>query len=325
MEFVDIPGERSADSDIWLYDDYEDWSRETLNCFISDPERGECLREFLRLSALAETPLETLAAAYKRALAEMYRRYCAVSPSSFILDVSGKLISREELESPEKTAARPLSPAGDFVPLPPEWRGREVFSTCRRRYRQYRRETVLPLYAEINACDAFVVCVDVFRLLSCGPLALWKTRQETRCLLDKILPNRLQELFDKLGGNPPRLVFAATKADLVSGLNRERLQYLLDDFARPFRRAAIDSRNFLCSSCVSTLPGAEPDIPVGDLFGDGKHYKIFTGALPDEWPDPRQWRPGDYGFQPVPPVLSAGSPPRQINLDRIFNFLTEDI
>ena len=55
----------------------------------------------------------------------------------------------------------------------------------------------------------------------------------------------------------------------------------------------------------------------------GVEQQFPVSTVPEEWPS--TWRPGDYSFPEVYPVLPAyqGYPPDQIGLDRVLEFVMD--
>ena len=104
------------------------------------------------------------------------------------------------------------------------------------------------------------------------------------------------------GKNQPRLAYLATKSDVVK--DKDNLEKLLKHFNANV--AGFEEAYFTCSACVASETG---------------------DSLPFvKWPA-NGWGEAGVYFSPVPPPKYTGesvdTPPMQINLDRIFDFVVK--
>ncbi len=323
LTFLDIPGERMADVLMWLAPDYPAWARALAEFWDDNPRVAAAMADYRRLAADPGNDLGALENAYRAALLRLLAMYCPVTPSTFLLGDDGRMLG----DDGEPGEDRPLWAGGRLLPLPPCWQlGRpDVYATMADAFRRYRREVVDPLFSEIGDCDHFIVCVDVLNLLAAGPARLLQEQQEIRACLESVAPSFFGRLLTKLGAGGNRLAFVATKADLVDAANKDRLQALLRDFARPLVPEGVRCGQFITAACVSSEYKEKDGERV--LTGwDAHHLGVelrLDYQLPAAWPD--DWAPGDWRFPEIVPQLSLVRPPRQVNLDAVFEFVVEGI
>lgn len=333
IKFVDIPGERVADVDMWLQKSYEKWSDDILELW---QEARECipkeLRDYLGAVESPKNKLEDLILLYKKAMRSVNRdSYCAVTPSTFALTEDGKHNSVSAMTDNDLTTTE-LWNGGNFIPLTKNiWEKTPEYKKCKQNFEKYKSKVLKPLYAEINDCDNFIICIDILSILCRGFSAY---RQETNLVSDfikKIKPNKISELFNKISHNKTRVAFVATKADLVSGNNLDNMKNLLDDFTQSYKNTEkLNTEKFVCSAMVSTtLSPNNPDIPLANIVDPQgvilQNQPTVSGNLPNEWPEANNWQPGQFYFEEVIPKIPVGKPPKQNDLNKVFNFIIEDL
>ena len=187
------------------------------------------------------------------------------------------------------------------------------------------------MFKEIETCDHFVFCVDIFNILeagaSCGMQLLQHQQREFREFVQHLAPETFRRIMNRirLKSARPRLAFIATKADMVSGKNLENLSYLLKDFASPASSfSGIDVGFFTCSACVSTeINQSTEDVICQELY-NGKYEQLRIEAnLPESFPDSSNW-PKNIFPKKMKPIIPPSQPPSQKNLDKLLEFLIED-
>ena len=82
-----------------------------------------------------------------------------------------------------------------------------------------------------------------------------------------------------------------------------------------WEHACVSTELKECSDGQIKLVGQDRDDPKTEIEVGSK--------LPELWPD--QWDIEQYRFPEVAPVISATRPPKQKNLDKIFEFIVEDV
>ena len=327
LTFVDIPGERISDILLWKSKDYRAWVDALVNFWESDPAIEQIMKDYREAAARTDSTLPQLAEAYKRALWGMLENFCQVTPSTYFLDTDGSLI-KQDADKERAIRERPIWKGGELLPLPGSWGKAHPaeYREMEKTFRAYRAQVLKPLFREIDGCDNFIFCVDIPGILNNGPACLMQTQQTFRDLINNLAPSMFMRLVNFLGGTRPRLAYVATKSDLI--LARDRLNDLLEDFARTFNFKGIREAFFVCSACVSSemksrngknvLVGRDCD-PADDPLDAGKLLSL-PADLPNEWPP--NWDRADYNFQEIAPKPgSAIRPPEQFNLNAIFEFI----
>ena len=352
VTFVDIPGERVSDVLIWKTNDYADWSRQIEHFWSGDSNIQSCMNNFTELREDVEKSPDSnswnsLVNEYKKGLIALVDNYSPfITPSTFVLTTNGETI--ENGLSQEEIMQRPIWDGGDFFPLPEKWVNsqnkvlKSLYAKCKDNFKRYRKEVLKPLYDEIDDCDSFIVCVDVFNILSCGLSRFYQVKGEIKNFFQMICPGKFDEMrigFQKaleaikigkilpafMQAKPPKVAYVATKSDMaIKG--KDQLYNLLQDLVRNVNNSSyVNSKLFTCCA-GKTFNYVSKSNEVVFFKTQGEVHAALDKwpKLPNSW---EKWNPKQYcGFsrQGLPMQLVAGSPPEQDNLDKIFDFITED-
>lgn len=328
IKFVDIPGERISDILLWKANSYAEWVDALFDFWEENPRIRDIMHQYWEQAKNTDTTLEQLNILYKNAMLKMLEYYCPITPSTYFLGTDGQTLGDKDIADREKTIqTRPIWDGGELLPVPDTWKNtrQEEYKAFERNFKCYKRQVLKPLFDEINDCDNFIFCVDILNILMSGPELLLQTQQEFKDFIAHLAPSKLGRWVNRIGNNPPRLAFVATKSDMVSSANKDKLDFLLKDFAEPLVASGMKYRRFICSACISTeercdeqgairLIGRDSDAPQNSIE--------LKGDLPEYWPD--QWDGGDYIYPEVVPCISATRPPKQNNLNKLFEFIIED-
>lgn len=328
IKFVDIPGERVSDILLWKARSYSEWVELLFEFWQENPRIKDIIDPYWELANTSESSLEQLNTAYKTAMWQMLEYYCPITPSTYYLGTDGQMLGDKNNYDKQKTIqARPIWSGGELLPVPAAWAKDhpKEYKELEINFKLYKKMVLKPLFDEINSCDNFIFCVDILNILMSGPELLLQSQREFKDFIEHLAPNKIGRWLNAIGNNPPRLAFVATKSDMVSSVNKDKLQYLLNDFAAPITASGIKYSNFICSACESTqekvdsqgivrLVGRDCDAP--------QNYVELKGDLPEYWPD--KWDGSNYIYPEVVPIISATKPPKQVNLNKLFEFIIED-
>ena len=352
VTFVDIPGERVCDALIWQNHNYDDWSRQLTQFWSGDEKLQNIVANYQTMvRAIEASPgdeemcMKTLVGEYRKALIDMGGHHVpCITPSTFVLDEEGVILSEDNLRQ------RPLWRGGDFLPLPDNWATsihpvlQAIHEQCRTAYEAYRRDVLKPLFREIDDCEAFIVCADIFNILASGPAHCYQVKEEIRRFFQLIRPGKFgQMLLDvqrmadqlRLGRllptfmqvRPPKVAYVATKADMaLGGEGKSRLMHLLVEMVRGVCNTSyVQSKLFTC--CAGKTFDYDADTHEVVYFSESEERRVKR----DTWPDLPQswqvWQPKTYRQftrSGRPMQVVAGTPPEQSNLDKLFDFITED-
>jgi predicted YcjX-like family ATPase len=350
LHFYDFPGERIADAAMGVLD-YGEWSDHVLGRIMSDGDYRDLAKEFLEIQG-QDRPIEaeTILGVYKIGLARFRRSFRPfVTPSSFILDVEGRMInSRLEPEGMVVGRLCGVGEGAEFVPLGEDARKRnpELAERFSGFYERYKKELVLPSLNHLRTCDRLIVLVDIPTLLNSGYLMANDVHDLTRDLLDFCRPgkNFIEKMY-ALTGVPfllrrvrmealsntkiTRIAFVASKCDLVHEEDRDHLLVLLKELVDnlPEKHDGVDYDFFCCSAVQSTVSDTRshgllgvPDLPGTDV-SEGERL-VTVSRVPSHWPD--RWEPGDFCFPEFRPMKFPGlktRPPKQLGLDKVFSYV----
>ena len=341
VDIVDYPGE-------WLLDlplmrmDYAAWSAATVAASREEPRLSKAANWHRHLSGL-----DALAAADESAAirgAELFTAYlasCRGDEVSLSALPPGRFLMPGDYAGSPLLAFAPLDVAADA-----QFPKGSLGALMARRYRSYVERIVKPFFfGHFARLDRQIVLVDALSALNAGASAV----KDLQAALSEILAcfragaNTL--LTGLFGRRIDRILFAATKADLLHHASHDRLEAILRlivDAAAAraeFSGASIDVAAIAAVratreakvrqkreelDCIAGVP--EKGETIGETKFDGAtEAAIFPGDLPQ---DPRAALDGSLEghlkfLRFRPPLQKQGSLPH-IRLDRTIEFLIGD-
>jgi len=353
IDIVDYPGEWLLDLPL-LGKSYAQWSRETLEA-ASAAARAPIAAAWRGANALVD-PKARLREPEAQRLAALFTQYLrAAKTDRFALSTlpPGRFLMPGDLEgSPMLTFAPLVVEEGALYPP------RSLASEMERRYEAYKAQVVKPFFRDHFArLDRQIVLVDALGALNSGPAAL---RDLETALADVLVAFRTgrANLFSTIfKPKIDKILFAATKADLLHHTSHDRLEAILRMLAaraikraqgvgakidvvalasiRATREAMVRHEGERLAAIVGTPVAGER---IGEELFDGvAEGAIFPGELPG---DPRLAFRGDalaladedadFRFLKFrPPLVKIGRdgeplPLPHIRLDRAIEFLIGD-
>jgi predicted YcjX-like family ATPase len=346
LDFIDYPGEWLLDLPL-IEQSYADFCRESLAA-ARDPVRRELSGEWLALLAALDAKgpaLETEA----MAAADAFRRYLVsarAEPHALSLLPPGRFLMPGDLEG---------SPALTFAPLelaqgePPQG---SLGSLMEKRFEAYKTHVALPFFRDHFArLDRQIVLVDLLTPLNAGASAVADLEAALDHVLAAFRVGRNSILSSLFAPRIEKVLFAATKADLLHHTSHDRLQAILGLLVeRAFQRASengakthVLALSALRATGEATVHEGDAILPAvtgvpekgesigGEIFDGRAKAAIYPGDLPE---DPRAAldMAGKLDLRFVrfrPPFLDkdsrekAGAAPH-IRLDRAIEFLIGD-
>ncbi|WMT89975.1 YcjX family protein [Pelagibacterium sp. H642] len=296
LDIVDYPGEWLLDLPL-LTKSFAEWSAEAL-ALAHRPARADEAKPFLdALSSIDplreadDVTAETLAAAftqYLRASKGDARALSTLPPGRFLMpgDLEG-------------------SPALTFAPLPEPAstpRHQSLYAMLERRYEAYKSVVVRPFFRDHFArLDRQIVLVDALRALNAGPEAVADLETALTSVLSCFRQgssNPISRLFTR---KIDRILFAATKADLLHHTSHPRLEAILNrlvaNASRRAKFAGAETRSLAIAAIRATREGTVKDSGetlatiigtpengqrLGDTVYDGTtEIALFPGDLPE--------------------------------------------
>jgi uncharacterized protein len=341
IDIVDYPGE-------WLLDlplmkmTYQQWSAETIAASQNEPRADIAKTWHHHLKSLnASSPANELEAV---TAAELFTQYLAACRKD---EVSLSSLPPGRFLMPGDMAGSPLL---TFSPLEmtigQEYPKGTLGELMERRYNSYVSKVVRPFFfGHFARLDRQIVLVDTLSALNAGTAAV----QDLRTALTQIMScfrmgasSLLSELF---GRKIDRILFAATKADLLHQTSHDRLENILrmivDDAVtraeflganievaavsaiRATREAKVHQRGEDLP-CIAGIP-QKGEVVGSTIFDGEREAAIFTGDLPSTaqaaLDGTLQGQLKFVRFRP-PPMKDNAFP--HIRLDRTLNFLLGD-
>ncbi len=296
VDIVDYPGE-------WLLDlplldmDYSEWSRSVIE---SARTAGRSMHAdgWLELAS-SLNPASPLEEETARKLFRLYRDYlkaCKAHPGHFSALQPGRFLMPGDLEGSPLLTFAPLPPPEERPPAGSLWREME------RRYRAYVAHVARPFFFDHFArIDRQIVLVDTLTALNEGAAAVADLRSALASIF-ACFRTGSSGLFTRRAG---RILFAATKADLIHHASHDRLRgilaLLVEEAAKRAEYSGAQIRTEAMAAIRATREGTArhdgEELPViigipekgeeigGEVFDGRTEAAIFPGDLPE---DPRK-------------------------------------
>jgi predicted YcjX-like family ATPase len=206
------------------------------------------------------------------------------------------------------------------------------------RFDAYKRTIAQPFFAQLaRNVDRQIVLVDVLRALNAGEEAFADHRLALDTILAAFRFGRRSLLRRLFGARIDRVLFAATKADHVSALQRDHLEALMANLVEAPSLRAKAARARVAATALASIrctedgtdmiDGRKVDIVVGLPEGGERRIRFFPGIVPVTPPPTGFWgeRFTEFPvFQPPRIARAEGDGIPHINLDKALDFLLED-
>jgi len=349
LTFYDFPGERFSDTTM-LGKSYLEWSDALLKHLELDRSYRGLAQEYLSLQNQPDVDSETLIQAYKRTLASLTLHYRSlITPSTFLLDQSGKAPSTSDVEKMASERYSGLSQETQFAPMSAALRLRlpEVQEVFAKHYDAYSLEIPQTSFDLLKRCHRLVVLIDVTNILAANVGRL----DDSEAIIENVLRSCVQErsssgrigrfLASALLPNTwrpvgiSRIAFVATKSDMVHPSQVDHLLGLLQDLVKKkIRDYNILHKYFTCAAIRSTEPDGDRLLGHPVYTPEGRRRKppqindfmaeLNPSDVPENWPG--FWESGTYCFPEVWPRIPRrrSDPPEQQGLNRIFDYLLDE-
>ena len=298
LDIVDYPGEWLLDLPL-LAKDYRSWSQETI-ARARLPERTAIAADFLGFAA----GLSPGQPADEEVAGEAHRRFTAYLAAARADGHALSMVPPGRFLMPGDLAGSPALTFAPLADLSGDARGAKgsLLALMEARYDAYRDVVVRPFYrTHFARLDRQVVLVDLLAALNGGPAAMADLETALAEILESFRPGRSSLLSSILSRRIDRILFAATKADLLHHTSHDRLELvlrrLLDQAIRraAFAGAKVDvkaiaavratreatvRRGGEALPCIVGVPQAG-EVLDGTVYSGSEEIALFSGDLPD--------------------------------------------
>lgn len=325
LEFLDFPGERLADAEIFRHEDYERWSEKILETMSVHPQLAKYHNAYIESLESLSQPREILNS-YKTLLtAFIVEQSQLLSPSTFALGLGGDVFS--EMDKNNQGRSRLCGLLGqEFAPIPAkiQSRLRETGNLFRSHYRTYRAEIVTKLFSHFNGCDQLLILSDIPGILRGGVHRYNGAFQAIGSLARILKPRAWYNFF----GGLRKIAFVSTKLDLIHSEDADNLKELLEELMLPVKNqlaGRVEFKSFLAAAWQSTEETGLDHELRGILWSaDNPDREVRTwtvSKVPPVWPP--DWQVGQYKIRAVwpEPIPNLNRSPRQRGLAQIFDFI----
>jgi uncharacterized protein len=341
LDIIDYPGEWLLDLPL-MAQSYAQWSSSTLAAARQLPRlthAGEWLSHVSQHAATNPADEQVAVAAAQRFTAYLAR--CRETDVALSTLPPGRFLLPGDLAGSPLLSFAPLDCQADEAFAP-----NTLGALMQRRYDSYVAKVVRPFFfGHFARLDRQIVLVDALTALNAGPAAVGDLRKALADVLGCFRTGSNSLVSELFGRRVDRVLFAATKADLLHHTGHDRLENILrllvDEAAtragnagaayevaamaaiRTTREATLKQKGEALPCIVGTPQAGEQ---LGDLVFDGsKEAAIFPGDLPEDAKAALDGRmEGKLNFVRFrPPPLANGSFPH-IRLDKAVEFLLGD-
>ncbi len=348
IDIIDYPGEWLLDLPL-LNQSYEQWSANALATSIKAP-RNKLAKDWHARTRLLK-PAEPAQEVDAVEVAKLFTQYLArCRDDEFALSTlpPGRFLMPGDLEG---------SPLLTFAPLEldpgTEPEAGSLHAMMRRRYDAYIDHVVRPFYVDHFArLDRQIVLVDTMAALNAGPEAVADLHSALSDILSSFRQGENSILSSIFAKRIDKVLFAATKADMLHHQSHDRLEDILSlivaDAAKRTENAGADydvtaiaalratrettiKHDGETLACITGIP-AKGEIIGGQKFDGQTDAAVFPGDLPE---DPASALDGSLKdalhfvrfrpplIEPSKPLQPAPALPH-IRLDRAMQFLLGD-
>jgi uncharacterized protein len=341
LDIIDYPGEWLLDLPL-MHQTWAQWSETTLAAARKEP-RASHAKEWLAHLAKqdANAPTDELAAVESSKLFTSYLSRCRQSDVSLSTLPPGRFLMPGDMAGSPLLSFAPLDVKSDS-----EIVAGSMAALMARRYDSYVSKIVKPFFfGHFARLDRQIVLVDTLSALNAGPAAVNDLRHALADVMSCFRLGANSIVSQLFGKRVERVLFAATKADLLNHADHDKLENILrvlvsdassraDDTGtihdvaalaaiRATREATVKSKGEELG-CIAGTP--ENGEVIGTTHFDGsKEAAIFPGDLPEDPQAAMDGRlAGKIHFTRFRPPLRVDDSFPHIRLDRAIEFLLGD-
>ncbi|RUM43873.1 MAG: hypothetical protein DSY46_07030 [Hydrogenimonas sp.] len=324
VELIDYPGE-------WILDltmlslSYDQWCEKVLGWLetIDEPLAQSYLQEIAKLTPKSSGRAleEVIHTKYANMIRHFKQKhYSSLTPGRFLM--------------PADLADDPLL---IFAPIHPS--DSPLYHTFKARYETYLNDIVKEIQLEhFKGFDRQIVLIDVVKALQNGPTCYTDMKNGIRTMLSLYDHQDKNFLLQWLSPSIKKVLFVATKADLVASSQHNNYLYLLNEMVEDIRKELdinhikTDTQVVASVKCTQTVMSKYHGKTLSCIRGiDAKEERlveIYPGEMPSSFPPPDEWDPNDYAYEAfLPPRKSykEDEPFDHINMDRVIESIIGDL
>ncbi len=341
IDIVDYPGEWLLDLPL-LNQTYQQWSNSTLSASRVGP-RASLAGDWHNLTATlqADAAADELSAMKAAELFATYLKSCRSQQTALSSLPPGRFLMPGDLEGSPLLAFAPLDVTPDQV-----FQSGSLGALMERRYNSYVSHVVKPFFfGHFARLNRQIVLVDVMSALNAGEAAVNDLRAALADVMGAFRLGANTMATNLFGRRIDKVLFAATKADLLNQKDHDRLEAILRLLVQEatakaeFSGARVDALALAAIratreakvtqkgqefSCIAGVPELG-EMVAGQQFDGEKEAAIFPGDLPLDPTTALKGIEHDtlHFVKFRPPIVINGNFPH-IRLDRAIEFLIGD-
>ena len=341
LDIIDYPGEWLLDLPL-MHQTWQQWSEATLAAGRKEPRLSHAQEWLVHLATLnANAPADEMAAVESSRFFTAYLSRCRQSDVSLSTLPPGRFLMPGDLAGSPLLSFAPLDVKAEDEIIPGT-----MAALMARRYDSYVSKIVKPFFfGHFARLDRQIVLVDALSALNAGPAAVNDLRHALADVMSCFRLGANSIVSQLFGKRVERVLFAATKADLLNHADHDKLEKILrilvgeassraDDTGtihdvaalaaiRATREAAVKSKGQELD-CIAGIP--ENGETIGTTQFDGStEAAIFPGDLPEDPQAALDGRlAGKIHFTRFRPPMRVDDTFPHIRLDRAIEFLLGD-
>ncbi len=331
LELIDYPGEWLLDLDM-QGKSFEDWSLNIFNLSEKNP-RKELIKNYIKLINSIELYRKS-GEKEDEAIVEEYKNFlkkCYEKGLSFIQP--GRLLQPGDLSNDPILLFAPLPSPQILASVEKD----SIYSRFKERYNRYVKEVVRKLHLNhFQNFDTQIVLIDLLKTLENSKDSFEDMRYSIKKILENFTYGKNNFLTKLFGVKIEKVIFAATKADLIPKNQIEEYKKLLEDMIFEIKRELdvehIDTDVTVIASikCADTvyakIKGEKVACLKGVLEGEDTPSIHYPGELPKSLREEDLWN-REFKFPnfkpPRFPDTNTKAPPH-IRMDRIIYDILKD-
>ena len=337
IDITDYPGEWLLDLPM-LNQTFEQWSEYMGQLLQQDP-RAQLAEPFLKRLA----DIDPLSPVHEELLAELAKQYTQLL-HSYREDLGLSVIQPGRFILPGEHDGAPIL---QFFPYPfisevesEDYihAGQDTFiGMLRARYLEYRERIVREFYKKhFVKFDRQIVLADCLTPLNNGAYALDDLQQAIELIMESFAYGKSNIISRLFSPKIDRLLFAATKADHITGEQHANVTSLLEHIVVKAKKQLsfdlIKMKTLAIASVKTTEQGKSEYqgkiIPVlkGKRLDTEKVITVYPGAVPKRKPDDGYWQQQTFKYIAFKPMNSCDEHQAlaNIRLDQVLQFLVGD-
>ncbi len=324
IELIDYPGEWILD--IAMMDlSYEQWSEKTINWMKNIDE--DIVKEYL--SRIHELSDNSKGKEIENKIHQQYSDMLAFLKNNHYSNLTpGRFLMPSDLAHDPILCFAPINPSSSSL--------HQVF---KERYEYYLENIVKKIQLEhFRGFDRQVVLIDIIEALQNGYSCYADMVDGLRSMMSLYDHRKKFFLAQWFSSAIKKVIFVATKADLITVSQHNNYQALLNEMVDNIRKKldvdhiVTDTRIISSVKCTETVLREHEGKTLSCIQGisakENKKVVLYPGEMPHSFPSPQEWDVKAYNYEMFLPAnisYNDNIPFDHINMDKVIDSLIGEL